>query len=55
VIGTANRNIMTVPWVLNTWSYRWGPSSVFSGRASCSRISIASKPANPKNPKPVTR
>lgn len=47
--GTANRNIITVPCIVNSWLYRSGPISVFSGTASCTRIASASTPASTKN------
>ena len=47
--GTANRNIIVVPCIVNSWLYSDGPTSVFSGTASCVRITSARIPASRKN------
>jgi hypothetical protein len=44
MIGTAKRNIIVVPCIVKSWLYRSGPTSVFSGRISCVRITAASSP-----------
>ena len=54
ITGTAKRNIITVPCMVNSWLYRSGPISAWSGKASCTRISTASNPAATKNPNAVT-
>ena len=48
ITGTAKRNIIVVPCMLNTWLYRSGPSSVFPGRASCIRMNSAFTPPSRK-------
>ena len=42
--GTANRNIIVVPCMVKIWLYLSGPTSVFSGRESCARMTAASRP-----------
>ena len=39
IIGTANRNIIVVPWVVKIWLYLSGLRKLLFGRASCVRIS----------------
>ncbi len=47
--GTANRNIIIVPCIVNSWLYKLGETKSFSGTASCVRISSARMPASTKN------
>src|SRR5690554_1332721 len=52
-IGMANRNIITVPCMVNIWLYSSACSMSCSGRASCVRINIARRPPIRKNTPPV--
>ncbi len=51
--GMANRNIITVPCMVNSWLYISGPMMSCSGNASCVRTSMASSPPIRKNISPV--
>jgi len=51
--GTANRNIITVPCMVNSWLYSACSIRWLSGAANCVRINSASTPANRKKRKAV--
>lgn len=53
-IGVANSSIMMVPWMVNSWLYCSVLTICSPGRASSARMSMASTPANRKNPNAVT-
>src|SRR5690606_9529530 len=52
--GMANRNIIRVPCMVNSWLYSSGPTMSCSGSASWVRMSIASTPPTRKKNRPVT-
>ena len=54
ITGTANKNIIVEPCIVNSSLYRWAPMRALSGRASCTRIASASTPPSARNRSAVT-
>ena len=54
-MGRITRNITTVPWLVNSSLYSCGLTRLFSGTASCMRITKESKlPPSRRKKKPVS-
>ncbi|CAB4724797.1 unannotated protein [freshwater metagenome] len=53
-MGITKRNTMVVACIVNIWLYCSALSTLPLGAASCSRMSIASRPPTMKNTKATT-